>query len=220
MNSRFSNNQIAGMVIAVSSILSIVIMTHHPTINASEISSQVTEMVAEMNLNKMVHGSLIGLLFLNFSAFTIYSISRGLQNLLVVLALFAYLMSTIMMTGAALMNGFIFPTFLQNIAQSHQHLLEITPLINVFSWNVNQALANTSVVATSFAITLWSLNLFTANLIQKLIAVIGLIIGSSITILMLGGWLTLDLTGMTLVVIAQSIWNIGIAYLLIFKKII
>jgi hypothetical protein len=36
---------------------------------------------------------------------------------------------------------------------------------------------------------------------------------------MLGGWLALDLTGMTWVVVAQSIWNLGIAYLLMSKKI-
>jgi len=219
MTSNYSNNQIAGFVIAVSSILSIAIIAHHPTINAREISSQVTEVVAEMKLNNMVHGSLIGLLFLNLSAFTIYSTMRGLQNLLVVLALLAYLMSTIMMTGAALMNGFIFPTFLQNVAQNHQHLLELTPLIKIFSWNVNQTLANTSVIATSCAIALWSLNLIHSNLVQRVIALIGLGVGVTITILMLGGWLALDLTGMTWVVVAQSIWNLGIAYLLMSKKI-
>lgn len=219
MTSNYSNNQIAGFVIAVSSILSIAIIAHHPTINASEISSQVTEVMAEMKLNNMVHGSLIGLLFLNLSAFTIYSTMRGLQNLLVVLALLAYLMSTIMMAGAALMNGFIFPSFLQNVAQNHQHLLELTPLIKIFSWNVNQTLANTSVIATSCAIALWSLNLIHSNLVQRVIALIGLGVGVTITILMLGGWLALDLTGMTWVVVAQSIWNLGIAYLLMSKKI-
>ncbi|MFT6268649.1 MAG: hypothetical protein ACJAVV_001464 [Alphaproteobacteria bacterium] len=219
MNRIYSNTQIAGIIIVFSSILSITLMTHHPTISANDISTQVTETISEVKLNKIVHGGLISLLILNFAAFTIYSISRGIQNLLVLIALLAYAMSTVMMTGAALINGFVFPSFLQDIAQDHQHLLEFTPLIKVFSWNINQTFASASVVATSCAISLWSLNLFHANLFQKLVAIMGLSVGIAITVLMLGGWLELDLMGMTAVVLVQSVWNMGIAYLLISKDI-
>lgn len=194
-------------------------MAQHPTINTTEITSQVVETVSEMKRNKMVHGGLVALLILHLSAFTIYSISRGLQNLLVLMALLTYIMSIIMMSGAALINGFIFPNFLQDIAVNNQHLLELSPLINTYSWNFNQTLSSASVVATSCAITLWSLNLFHSNLRQNLLAVIGLGIGVAIAILMLGGWLALDLIGMTSVVIAQSLWNMGLAYLLISKSI-
>ena len=219
MHNRFSNQQIAGAMIALSSVMSIILMAHHPTTGAHEIAGQVAEIANEARINRFVHGGLIGLLFLNLSAFTIYAMTRGVNNLAVLIALFAYIIGTLLMTGAALVNGFIYPEFLQQTARYHPDLLQYTPLFRSFSWNINQVLADTSVVAISAAMILWSINLFQSHAVQKLIALVGIVVGVVITSLMLSGWLRLDLMGMTAVVVSQTIWNLGIAYLLILKKI-
>lgn len=219
MNSRFTHAQIAGIVIATSSLISMVLITHHPTISAQELSMQVTESAIESQLNGIVHGGLIGLLITNLLAFTVYSTLRGLTKLLVLSALITYFICTIFMTIAALVNGFIFPGFLHEVALHQQDLLQYTPLIRVFSWNINQALANTSVVGTSIAIVFWSINLIHSNWLQKSVALGGILVGAAIIVLLLSGLLHLDLSGMTLVVTTQSLWSIALAYLLFFKKL-
>lgn len=215
MNNRYSNSQVAGIIIAVSSLMSVVLMAHHPTAAAHEVSAQVVEIAGESRLNGVVHGSLVVFLILNLFAFTLYSIGRGLHKLAVLMALCAYVISTFLMIFAALVNGVIYPGFLQEAMHHDPSLLEYTPLLRIFSWNINQTLANTSVASSSCAMILWSLNLIRSSLPQKLVGLIGILIGLVAVILVLGGWQKLDLTGMTSVIFMQVVWYLGVAYLLL-----
>ncbi|TDF38398.1 hypothetical protein EYS14_12005 [Alteromonadaceae bacterium M269] len=217
MNSLPFNNKVAAFTTVASTILSIALIINHPTIGNHELSRQVAENAHEMGINNLVHGGLIGLLMANCLAFAIYSSLRGLSNISVLSALTLYIISTILMTLAALVNGFIYPNFLQEVATHQSELLTYTPLFRAFSWNINQALANTSVIGTSLSIAFWSLNLLQSQQLQKIVAVFGLIIGLTISISIISGWLTLNLFGMTLVVCIQGIWNLAIAYLLLSK---
>jgi hypothetical protein len=195
-------------------------MANHPTISASELTGQVTESLKEIQTNGLVHGGLIIGLILNLLAFNIYSASRRTSSLAVKTAMVTYLFSTLFMAIAALMNGFIFPAFLNDIATNQSDLLQYTPIIKTYSWNINQTLAGASVLGTSAAIILWSIDLLNTNLMQKLVAILGVFIGLIICLSMLSGQLHLGLEGMAYVVFAQNLWYIAFACLLFPKKLI
>lgn len=216
---KFTNAQISGIILAISSTLSFAVILHHPTISAHELSLQVAENANEMTINGLVHGGLIGCLLVNLLAFTLYSNHRGMANISVLAAFLMYSSSALLMIIAALINGFVYPQFLQQIACCQPDLLEYTPLIKTFSWNVNQTLASASVIGTAIATACWSINLLRSFGIQKLVALCGLTMGSGVSVAIVTGWLTLNLFGMTIVVCVLGMWNVALAYLLFFKKL-
>lgn len=218
MTFNLANKQTAAALLVFTSCISIFLMAHHPTTIATDLSGQLTENHREIQINGLVHGSLVVAIIINLLAFTIYSASRNKASLAVKTALITYSFSALLMVIAALMNGFIFPAFLDDIATYQPELLQFTPVIKVYSWNVNQVLANASVIGSSAAIVCWSINLLSTRLSQKIVAVMGISIGSAICVSIVSGSLHLDIKGMAFVVFAHSLWNLALAYLLFFNK--
>jgi hypothetical protein len=218
MTFNLANKQTAAILLVFTSCVIIFLMAHHPTIIATDLSGQLTENHREIQINGFVHGGLVVAIILNLLAFTIYSASRSTSSLAVKTGLITYSFSALLMAIAALMNGFIFPAFLDDISTYQPELLQFTPVIRVYSWNINQALANTSVIGSSAAIVFWSINLFSTRLLQKVVAIMGVLIGLAICVSIVSGGLHLDIKGMAFVVFAHSLWNLALAYLLFFNK--
>ncbi len=212
------------LTLALSAILSIAFLLHHPTIQAQKPKQQVVEVIQESMLNNMVHGSLIIIVLLILAAYFSYSLARGYNKLSIVCAQF--IIGSLGLVGAALINGFIYPDFVSSYTQASVSELKNLMMFKALLWSSNQVLANVGVMAQSLAITLWAINLFTykselshkGNKIRLLvIALYGGGVGIYGLVSIGTGYLSLTLGGMMHIALLQSIWHLMISYYM-FKK--
>jgi hypothetical protein len=215
-----NNLKWAGVIIAVSTLLSLFMMMHHPTVASKDIVAQVTEVQHESFLNNAVHGSLILFVLLTLTAFSIYSNHRGKKFLTISIAHLFYFLGSIAMVAAALINGFIYPDFLQGYGSASPQELAQLPMFKSLLWSANQTLGKLGVITISIAIFFWSINLWRDEGIVKVVAVVGMVIGLYCSMAIILGFLTLNLAGMTQVVIIQGSWNLAMAYLMIRSKLV
>ena len=80
---------------------------------------------------------------------------------------------------------------------------------------LNQAFANVGAVAMSAAIVLWSLDLLRGPHAVRWVGMLGLAVGVLPTVALVLGMLHLDVPGMLVVVLLQSLWNIAVGILLV-----
>lgn len=208
----------AGIIIAVSTLTSLFMMMHHPTVTTKGMAGQVAEVQNESFLNHAVHGSLILFVMLTLAAFSIYSYHRGKNHLAVSIAHLFYFVGSMAMVAAALINGFVYPDFLQGYGSASSQELVQLPMFKSLLWSANQILAKFGVITMSVAILFWSIDLWRDKGIVKIVAVIGIVIGLGCSVAIILGVLTLNVTGMTQIVMSQGVWNLAIAYLMIRSK--
>ncbi len=214
------------LTLALSAILSIAFLLHHPTIQAQKPKQQIAEVMQESMLNNMVHGSLIAIVLLILAAYFSYSLTRGYNKLSIVCAQLSFFIGSLCLVGAALINGFIYPDFVSSFAHTQTNELKHLMQFKALLWSSNQVLANVGVMAQSLAITLWAVNLFSyksetnhqGNKTLTLVIVLyGVGIGLYGLVSISTGYLSLDLTGMTQIALLQSLWHLMISYYM-FKK--
>jgi hypothetical protein len=214
-----NNLKWAGIVIATSTLTSLFMMMHHPTVATKKIAAQVAEVQRESVLNHVVHGSLILFVLLTLAAFSIFSNYRDKKHLTVSIAHLFYFIGSIAMVAAALINGFVYPDFIQGYGSASPQTLAQLPLFKSLLWSANQTLGSLGVITMSVAIFFWSINLWHDNGIVRMIAAIGMAVGGYCSTAIVFGELTLNLAGMTQVVMLQGVWNSAIAYLMIRSKL-
>jgi hypothetical protein len=208
----------AGIIIAISTLTSLFMMMHHPTVTTKGMAGQVAEVQHESLLNNAVHGSLILFVMLTLAAFSIFSNHRGKKHLAVSIAHLFYFVGSLSMVAAALINGFVYPDFLHGFsAASSQELVQL-PMFKSLLWSANQTLGKLGVITMSVAIFFWSIDLWRDEGMVKVAAAVGMIIGIGCSAAIIFGVITLNVTGMTQIVMLQGIWNLAIAYLMIRSK--
>jgi hypothetical protein len=96
-----------GIAIAVAGLLSVLLMTHHPSLGSYTIADVVDEIAAKAVTSKVVHGTLIALMVALIYAFVEFSAHLGLRRAPVRAALIAYVIGSGALIGAALISGFL-----------------------------------------------------------------------------------------------------------------
>ena len=123
-------------------------------------------------------------------------------------ALVTYGFASVAVILAAAMSGFV-ATGLALMAEPPPHaVLAVVGLLN-------QAFAKIYTVAACAAIFLWSCAIWRGRTLARALALYGLVTSPVIAILVLVGHLRLDVHGFGLVVLAQSIWFVWTALLLL-----
>ncbi|NQZ21586.1 MAG: hypothetical protein HRT53_05955 [Colwellia sp.] len=217
-SSNDKNLKWAGIIIAASTLLSLFMMMHHPTVTTTGMAAQVAEVQHESLVNNIVHGSLILFVLMTLAAFSIYSNHRGKKHLAVAIAHLFYFVGSLAMVAAALINGYVYPDFLLEYRTASAQELAQLPMFKSLLWSTNQTLAKLGVITMSVAILFWSIDLLRDKGIVKIVAVLGMIIGLGCSVAIIVGVLTLNVAGMTQIVMLQGLWNLAIAYLMIRSK--
>src|SRR5471032_566686 len=97
---------LAGAIILASALLSMIVVSHHPTVhthNSEQILRQVTEVGT---MNEIVHGVLLAFMLALAYGFSIFSLRQGMHRQTTVAGLIAYLCGAAAISGAALIDGF------------------------------------------------------------------------------------------------------------------
>ncbi|OFX00146.1 MAG: hypothetical protein A3E78_06040 [Alphaproteobacteria bacterium RIFCSPHIGHO2_12_FULL_63_12] len=175
------NDRFAGWLMAAASVLSVVVMAHHPTGGG------------DMRLVNGVHGALMGLILINIVGFFRFGSGEGLARLSVSAGLVAYAAGMFGNLLAATINGFAAPALMARGASKD---------VLGFAWELNQALAYEAVYAISAAYVLWGIGLVRRG--ARAVGVAGIAAGAAPAALLAAGALDMHVAGAMIIYAAQS----------------
>ncbi len=218
-NPSASQARVGGIVLVVSSLLSALVMAHHPSVHSPDIATALQTLKGLATLGGWVHGILIGLMLVTLWALTEFCRQRGFERPLVRAGLVSYCAGVFAMTVAAAVSGWITPAIAGFIpAPTDADLRTLALLINL-SGTVNQTMADIGAVAMSAGIFFWSVGLVHSIGAARLTGVLGILIGLAPALGLIAGAFHLNVTGMLAVVLMQSLWTLAVGVLLIAGKV-
>jgi hypothetical protein len=195
--------RVAGVLMLSSAVLSVLMMAHHPSVHSRDTHEVVSLIASQAAAAQWVHGVLIFLLGTTLLAY--FEVTRRLQRagLQSEAALLSYGVGVTLMIGAALISGFLIPRLASRYANGER--LEIFAELLNFAASSNQVLAYAGVWAMSLGALLWSLLILRGG--NRLVGLYG--IGASLVpvIVLALNVVTLNVTGMMIVVLIQASWN-------------
>jgi hypothetical protein len=199
--------RIAGSVLVAATLLSILMMAHHPSASTHDPASLAADIAGTATLSRVVHGVLIALIALELYAFVVFSARFASGRSAARAALVGYAIGAGAMIGAALISGFV----VSSLGIYYASATDPAPFVDFarVCMTGNQALAKLGVIATSAAIVLWSIAFLHDRSRWRWLAIVGFVAGLAPAIALLAGAVRLDVHGMLLVVVAQAIWNLA-----------
>ena len=203
----------AGIVLVAATIVSILAMAHHPSVASHDAGAAIAEIGTKATLNRIVHGVLIALMGLEAYAFAVFAHRIGARRDAVRLGFVAYAIGIGAMIGAALISGFVVTRLASHYAEAGADPDAFANLARL-AMAGNQSLAQLGVIAISVAILAWSVALL-HDRAQRWLAIVGLAASVLPALALVAGLIQLDVSGMTLVVVAEAIWNIAAGVALI-----
>lgn len=206
---------VAGWILVAVTLLAVFAMAHHPTVSASDTGQAVRRIADLSRPSAIVHGALMALLLLTFYGLTEFASQRGDRRPLIRIGTIAYGAGIVVMLGAALVSGFVITDVAALTPHDTPVDLQINRQLLILCGILNQACANCAVVAMSAGIGLWSIDLLRDRGVLRAIGLVGLVVGVVPIAALLSGTIRLDVHGMGLVLLIESVWNLAIAAWLI-----
>lgn len=202
--------RVAGFILAACTLLMLVAISHHP-VAPSRRGLQALEGIAQVGaIDRLVHGTLIVIIFAMIFSFTVYTLSRARLSLSV-LAWVAFFAGNMCVIGGALTDGFFVPAF----AERYLRTVPIDPapglaVLNAASVAI-QILTKFGFLALSAATFFWSIDLLLERGRARGIGSLGLIVSIAVAALLLFAG-TINVHSLLLIVGLQSLWYLAISY--------
>ncbi len=196
----------AGWLWVVGAVLAIVFMLHHPSTSSHETAKMLAELRDKGMLSAWVHGLLIVVMMGWWLAAYGLTVRLGHHRLLPVTGLLMFSVGIFGYSLAAIASGFVAPEIAEIFAGTSTAQMEQGRNLLRISWVVNQAFANLGLIGTSLAILAWGGALITHTGVARVTGVLGIFAGVLPVLLLLSGYLHLDVTGMTMVVVLHCVW--------------
>jgi hypothetical protein len=205
----------AGIVLIAASLLSILLMAHHPTPGTHDSASLAAAIAAKADLSRFVHGGLITLIGIELFALGVFCSAIGSDRSAVRAGFVAYAIGAAAMMGAALISGFVVSDLADHYASAPD--ADAFAALAQLAWAGNQALAKLGVVAMSLATALWAIAFLQARR-ALWVAIVGLVAGVVPVAALVLGLIRLDVTGMLLIVVAWTAWNLAAGIYLVRQR--
>lgn len=217
-NPNTSPSPAGGIVLIISSLLSVAAMAHHPSITAPDIGTALQQLKDLAGLSGWVHGILIALMLVNLYVLVEFCLERGITRPLVRAGLIAYCAGVVAMIGAATVSGWITPKLAWLVATPTDQDLHVLALLINFSGTLNRTLADMGAVAMSAGIFFWSVGLMHSKGAPRLVGLLGLLVGILPAVGLVLSLFHLNVQGMMAVVALQGLWMIALGVLLILGR--
>jgi hypothetical protein len=196
---RFADqNRVAGYVMVIASVLTVVFIFHHPTGHGG----------GGLNMTSGVHAGMMLFLAAIFLGLCVHTARRGFSYLPSA-ALLAYAISLIGHIGAAVISGFLTARLAANVDHIAARDLFVLTMVT------NRVLAELAVAATSIAFILWAADGLASAPRRPAIAVLALIAGAVPWIALMTGLIAMDIHGAPLVYTAQAVFTATVGVQLI-----
>ncbi len=203
-----------GVALMVAALLEIPVMMHHPSVRAPDVAQSIVLLRQVASVSAWVHGLLIALMLICFFGLTEFALWRGIRRPLIRVGLIAYGFGVVAMIMAASVSGFITAVVAARVPATTATDLSIAGGLFIFCGVLNRAMANLATVLMSAAIIAWSLTFFRRAWFERVLGVVGIAVGVWTFMAQVTGALQLDVHGMLLVVVLQSVWVAGVGLLL------
>lgn len=200
-----SAEQLPEIALIIAGLVGAAVMAFHPAAQGVGAEARLKSLTTISALSMHVHMAMIASVTCIWLALA-HLAKRWPSNGWVWIAVRLYSLGASAMLGAALISGFITGAYLQRalpvVSVPHDAL---PPVLLAFA--ANQVLAGFGTLFMSAAIAAWSMALVRARgrLVQAC-GVYGIVAGAACVAAYAGGFLSLDVAGMTTVVIAHCIW--------------
>jgi hypothetical protein len=210
------NGTIAGILIAAAAALTLFAVAHHPTVAGLAPAEAIAEIVRLAPMDRLVHGSLIAILGALLYGFTVFSLRRGLHRETVVAALIAYAVGVLSSIGAAMIDGLITPDVAAQYAGASEENTFVAVRLLSYGGLAIQVLTRLGTLAMSLAMLLWSAELLRAQGALRFTGILGCV-AALIPIGVLIAQHHITPSSLGVIVLAQGIWYVAIAALLVRK---
>jgi hypothetical protein len=206
-------NRIAGFLLAACMLMMLIAISHHPVAPRRRGLEALEGIVALGSSDRIVHGLLVLIIFAMIFSFTVYTLGR-VRLPLGVAAWVAFFAGNMSVIGAALTDGFFVPGFAESYLRGAP--ADAAPALAILNAAavVIQILTRFGFLATSAAVSLWSIDLILDRGQARFIGVLGVIATVAVVaMLFLGG--TINVHSLIVIVGLQALWYLAIAYRLI-----
>jgi hypothetical protein len=206
----------AGVIIAVCAAVTILALSHHPTLAHREgPAAAIADIVRFASTDRIVHGVMIAVMSALLFALCVFSVRRDLRDQTVLGALVAFALGAGALIGAAIIDGFVIPSIAAGYAAAPPAVLPVAAGLLRLCGAAIQAASEVGIAAIAVAILLWSIGLVRSTGVVRLSGVVGIVAAvlTAAVVVSGGGGLTPHLlVGMA---IGQAVWYFTIAALLV-----
>ncbi len=201
------SHQLAAGLLIGAAALALLAMAHHPTAHGASTAETMAVMARIAPLNSFIHGVLIVLTLLILALLEQFATHRVRRPGLARAGRTLYLLDSMGMVLAALINGFAVPALaISNAPVPGSN--DWGPVLQ-FAWQLNQAAAGFGTIAYAVAIGLWSADLAAARGFARIVGAYGLLLAVVVAVAVGSGKLSLDVSGFGMALAAFSLWQIG-----------
>jgi hypothetical protein len=201
----------AGILLIVGSLLTMSVMLLHPT---SHDLLAPGSFARQAHRNTVVHSVAIAAIPMLFLGLLGLSRRLGFDDLSVA-ATVVYGFSAIAVLGAAVASGYVATEAIEHMLEAGEDSKGVYHALLASTGWWNQAFARVGVAASAAAILLWSAAILRSTRVPRVVGVVGAVIGGAILLAILSGHFRLNIHGFGMVVLAESLWFIGVGALLV-----
>lgn len=204
-SSRVPGAVLSAALLITSGILAPLIMIFHPAAQGADMAARLTSLMEISSLSRHVHlAVIVCIVVLWFSLAHLARCWPGSGWVWTAVRLYA--LGAAAMLGAALISGFLIGDHLQRIVPLIPRIEDALPSV-LLAFSANQVLAGLGTLGMSAGIALWSVAMLRQpGPLAIASGAYGVIAGLLCLIGYATGMVSLDVPGMTFVVVAQSLW--------------
>ncbi|HVI57906.1 MAG TPA: hypothetical protein VM619_03395 [Luteimonas sp.] len=193
------------IVLIAAGVAAAGVMAFHPTAQGMDAEARLHSLAAISPLSMHVHMAMIACVVGVWLAVA-YIARSSPPSGWIWLADRLYALGAIAMLGAALVNGFVTGAYLERALPQVTEARDALPSV-LLAFSANQALAGFGTLFMSAAIAAWSLALLRMpGRLARACGAYGLCAGAACVVVYAAGRLSLDVAGMTAVVVAHGAW--------------
>ncbi len=194
-----------GITLISAGVLAAAVMMLHPEASGAGAEARLQSLVAISSLSMHVHLAMIVFTIAVWLSLA-YAVRAWPASGWVWAASRLYSIAAVAMLGAALISGFVMGAYLSRALPAVPAIEYALPSA-LLAFSANQVLAGFSTVLMSLAILLWSAEVVRhRQLLARVCGIYGITAGTMCIVVYSGGMLSLNASGMTVVVFVHAIW--------------
>jgi hypothetical protein len=203
-------SKVDGAILIVTTALTFLALTHHPQIVTHDADKVLAEIDAKASIDRLVHGTIVFLLGIQALAFWGVFTRLGTHRILAQAGAITYFVGFLLFVQAALIDGFLIASIGSAYAfDATNNQAETRQILSVCGMAIRLSTA-AGMVASSLSYSFWSTELLRSRRDLIALSSLGLVLGVGVSLAILTGIVSLNLSGALLLVGAQSIWNIAV----------
>jgi hypothetical protein len=201
-----TDNRKAGWALIAGSVGGMVTMAIHPVGAGKMSADQVSHLMA---MSGIAHGLALVSVLLLFLGTCGLARMLGAPDRLAFSALVTYGFAAVAIMIAASVSGWIVPDIMKMMVRDVPANGGMWRIVIASIFRINQAMSRIYAVGAAMAIGLWSVSCLRMGRFSRWVAIFGCVTAPLIAVLIFMGHLRLDVHGMTVVMLSEVVWFVG-----------